>query len=236
MAKPVLLNNIDHRQLRIDVRSRGAALGDDVMFALTFPGEFRSVQAHYPIVFQKTSNGVLQPVALFGFRQGQNLFLDGTRWDAHYLPLAIERQPFLIGRADDEFVVHVDLDSPRVGGSGGELAFREHGGSSEFLDRMTLVLSSLHDGLQTTPAFVASLLQYELLEAFVFDIELDDGTKNRLAGFYTINEDRLHRLDGKALEHLQRGGHLEPIFMAVASLSHFRDLIERMNRLDAARR
>ena len=97
-------------------------------------------------------------------------------------------------------------------------------------------LASLHEGLQTVPAFVASLLQYELLESFVFDVELDDGSKNRLAGFYTINEERLRRLDGKALEHLHRAGHLEPIFMAVASLSHFRDLIERMNRLDAADR
>ena len=31
-----------------------------------------------------------------------------------------------------------------------------------------------------------------------------------------------------------RAGHLEPIYMAIASLSNFRDLIERMNRAHAA--
>jgi hypothetical protein len=236
MTKPVLLNNIDHKDLRIDARGRGAALGDGVMFALTFAAEFRNVQAHYPIVFHKTVEGEFQPVALFGFRLGQNLFLDGARWDAEYLPLSIERQPFLIGRSGEELVVHVDLDSPRVGSGAGEAVFREHGGSSEFLERMTSVLSTLHQGLQGTPAFIDALLAHELLESFVLDIQLDDGSQNRFAGFYTINEDRLRRLEAQALDALNRAGFLEPIFMAVASLSHFRDLIGRMNRVDAADR
>ena len=93
MARHAQLNNLDHRDLRIDTR-HGAALGDAVAFAPTFPDEFRSLQAHYPIVFRKSADGALQPVALFGFEDGQNLFLDGERWDATYLPLAIERQPF----------------------------------------------------------------------------------------------------------------------------------------------
>ena len=39
------------------------------MFALTFPAEFRNLQAHYPIVFRKTRDGQFQPIALFGFRE-----------------------------------------------------------------------------------------------------------------------------------------------------------------------
>src|SRR5690606_7146429 len=97
MARHVQLNNSDHRALRIDTR-RCAALGDDVSFAATFPAEFRDLQAHYPIVFRQDASGTLFPVALLGFQEGHNLFLDGERWDAPCLPLAIERQPFLIGR------------------------------------------------------------------------------------------------------------------------------------------
>jgi hypothetical protein len=236
MAKPVLLNKIDHRDLRIDVRSRGAAFGDEVMFALTFPDEFRSVQAHYPVVFHKTAEGLLQPVALFGFRPGQNLFLDGARWDAHYLPLAIERQPFLIGRAGQELVVHIDPAHPRVGAAGGEAAFDANGDSSAMLERLTSVLLSLHDGLQRNPAFVAALLQHDLLEAFVLDVTLDDGSQHRFAGFYTIAEEKLRKLGTDALAQLHRAGYVEPIYMAIASLSNFRDLIERMNRRDAGAR
>lgn len=228
MAQHVPLNNVDHAALRVST-ARGAALGDAVMSAVTFPGEFRNVQACYPIVFQKAVDGGFQPLALFGFEPGQNLFLDGQRWDANYLPLAIERQPFLIGREGDELAMHVDLDSPRIA-SDGEALFLPHGGNSEFLERMNSVLLALHQGLQATPAFIDALLAHELLESFVFDIRLDDGSEHRLAGYYTINEDRLRALDAVALDALHRRGYLEPVFMALASLSRFRELIDRVNR------
>ena len=237
MTRHVQLNNIDHRDLHIDTR-RSAALGDNVAFAATFPAEFRDLQAHYPIVFRKDGHGTLSPVALLGFQEGDNLFLDGEHWDAGYLPLAIERQPFLIGRAGDELTVHLDLDSPRVVNSDGtgQRLFREHGGNSDYLERITSVLLTLHNGLERVPAFVDALLAHELLESFVLDVELDDGSMNRLAGYYAINEDRLRGLGADALGALHAAGHLEPVFMAVASVSRFRDLIERMNRSRAGGR
>lgn len=240
MTRHVQLNNIDHRHLRIDTR-RSAALGDDVAFAATFPAEFRDLQAYYPIVFRKDGHGTLSPVALLGFQEGHNLFLggeslDGGHWDAPYLPLAIERQPFLIGRGGGELTVHIDLDSPRVGTENGQPLFREHGGNTEYLERITSVLLTLHNGFERVPAFVDALLAHELLESFVLDVELDDGSVNRLAGYYTINEDRLRALDAAVLGELHAAGHLEPVFMAMASVSNFRDLIERMNRSRAGGR
>lgn len=232
MPNTVLLNNVDHADLRVVTR-RGAELGDAVMVALTFPDEFRSLQAHYPIVFRKTPDGAtFVPMALFGLREGQNLFLGADGWDASYVPLAIERQPFLIGNSGGEWVVHVDLDSPRIAPEG-EPVFRPHGGTTDFLERMSSVLLAIHEGLQRTPAFVAALLEHELLESFVFDVELPDGSQTRLAGFYTINEERLNRLDGAALERLHRAGHLQAIYMVLASLSNLRGLVDRLNRHDA---
>ncbi|GAB2504249.1 SapC family protein [Lysobacter humi (ex Lee et al. 2017)] len=233
MTQAVLLNNVDHVDLRIET-ARGARYGDDLMLAPTFPGEFRDVQAHYPIVFAPTPDGTFQPVALFGFREGENLFLEGDRWDATYLPLAVHRQPFLIGRQGDELVVHVDLAHPRAGRSG-ERLFLEHGGSTDYLERATSVLLALHEGLSATPAFVAALAELQLIEPFMLDVELDDGTQNRLAGFSTIHEERLRALDATALEHLHRAGHLEAAYMVLASLANFRALIERMNRRHARR-
>lgn len=228
MAQHVQLNNVDHARLRVN-RARGTAYGDAVMSAVTFPAEFRNVQACYPIVFQKTAEGGFQPLALFGFKPGQNLFLDGQDWDASYLPLAIERLPFLIGREGDELAVHIDLDSPRIADDG-EALFLPHGGNSEFLERMNSVLLALHQGLQATPGFIDALLAHGLLESFAFDMQLDDGSEHRLAGYYTIHEERLRALGADALEALHRRGYLEPVFMAMASLSRFRDLIDRVNR------
>lgn len=234
MPTHVQLNNIDHRDLRV-VTERGAAWGDDVMSALTFPAEFRNVQAYYPIVFQKTADGGVQPVALLGFQPGQNLFLDEHGWDAaHALPLAIARQPFLIGMSvEGEPMMHIDLDHPRVSREQGEPLFRTHGGTTEFLDGMASTLQALHEGLQAVPGFVGALLRHELLESFVLDITLDDGAQHRLAGFSTIHEERLARLDGEALGSLHAAGHLEAIYMVLASQSRFRDLIERVRRTHA---
>ncbi len=229
MPNTVLLNNVDHKDLHV-MTQRGAAYGDNVMLAHTFAAEFRNLQAHYPIVFQKSAHGSFHPVALLGFQEGQNLFLGATGWDASYLPLAIEREPFLIGKQGAELLVHVDLDSPRISRSEGQALFLPHGGSSEHLERVTSVLLAIHEGLQSTPAFVAALLEHELLESFVLDLEGPDGSQNRLAGFYTIHEDRLAQLKGDQLHSLHQAGYLQAVYMAVASLSNLRGLIERQNQ------
>lgn len=230
MSQPVSLNNLEHKDLRV-IPDRGAAYGDDVMFSLTFPPEFREVQAHYPIVFRRTDDAVgYEALALFGFETGENLFLGPQGWDAHYVPLAIERQPFLIGRQGEELNVHIDLDHPRVSRTVGQELFLPYGGTSPYLERIQSVLLTLHEGLQAMPAFVQALVEHELLESFIADIELKDGAQHRLTGFHTINEDRLHALPGAALERLSRDGHLQAIYMVVASLANFRDLIARRER------
>src|SRR3546814_6914775 len=95
---------------------------------------------------------------------------------------------------------------------------------------MNSFLLALYEGLQGTAAFIEALARHELLEPFTLDVQLDDGSRITLAGLYTIAEERLRALDGDALARLSRDGHLEPIYMAVASLSNLRILIERMNR------
>ena len=238
MAKHELLNNVEHKDLRVVTR-RSAQYGDNVMCALTFPAEFRSVQAHYPIFFRKAADsGQFQPFAMFGLRDEENLFLDDRGWDATYIPMTIERQPFLIGfqpgaageGAERQMVVHVDLDSPRISRSEGERVFLEYGGISEYLGRVKSILRAIHLGIEDTSPFVAALLELDLLESFALDARLHDGNEHRVAGFYTINEERLAALDGGQLEALNRNGHLLPIFMVIASLSNIRALIERKNQ------
>eukprot|EP01037_Dinobryon_pediforme_P041513 gene41513-51326_t len=119
----VYLDAEEHRTLRIRP-TRGADLGDAVMSCLIVPSEFRRVQNDYPILFRLTpQRDRFQALAMFGFEPGENLFLDGDRWDARYRPLAMEIQPFLIGHPatpGGDKQVHLDLDSPRIapGGEG----------------------------------------------------------------------------------------------------------------------
>jgi hypothetical protein len=237
MTRHAPLNNVEHKSLRI-VTTRSAAYGDDQMYALTFPAEFRNVQACYPIVFQKRSDtGQFQPLALFGFQPGENLFLAETGWDATYIPNSVERLPFLIGGVGAaqagqpaQPMIHIDLDSPRVSATEGEAVFLEYGGSTPYLERVSSMLGALHEGIAATTAFVDALQGLDLLESFVLDVGHRDGSSSRLAGFYTVNEERVRALDGVAVSQLHAQGFLEPMYMVVASTVHFRDLIERRNR------
>ncbi|MBT8146541.1 MAG: SapC family protein [Gammaproteobacteria bacterium] len=235
MSRYEILNREKHRLLRIRT-DFGAALGDAVMYVMTYPMEFRDIQSCYPILFTKDLNtGGFFAAAVLGIESDQNLFLQGNRWDAAYIPAMVQRQPFMIatgGEGDNRTpVVSLDLDHPRVSHDKGEALFDIEGDATEFLNQRIALLDNIHRGLQHGRGFIDTLLQHELLEQITLDIAFNDGAKKSLQGFYCIAEERLYRLDGDVLESLNRSGYLQPVFMAVASLSRMRDVIERRNRL-----
>jgi hypothetical protein len=235
MANHQLLDNITHKSLRV-ITDRSAWYGDDVAATLVFPAEFRRVQQEYPIAFQKSADaGQYEPIALFGFEEGENLYLKPGGWDASYVPLTIERKPFLIGFKagseggvpSEEPVVYVDMDSPRISGTEGVPVFLEHGGQSPYLENITRILHAIHAGHAENRRFSAALSELDLLEPFALEFELREGVSKKLSGLYTLNEERLRALDASALDRLHRAGLLEAIYMVMASIGNFRTLIER---------
>ncbi len=233
MSAHVILTREAHADLRISM-ARGAAHGDAVMSCLVVPDEFRRVQEDYPILFRRSAErDGFAALAMFGFEQGENLYLDGDRWDARNRPLAMEIQPFLIGGAGPaaDKQVHLDTASPRIATDGeGVRVFDEVGRPTPYLERVSEQLGALDVGYQASPHFFAALERHELLEPLTLDVTLDDGSTNRLVGFHVIDEDRLAALDGAALAELNRAGHLLPIHMAIASLGHIGALVDRKNR------
>ena len=237
MTNFALLNNADHQDLRI-ITERSAAYGDDVMYAMTFPFEFRSVQAHYPILFHRDAKGDFYPVALFGFNDRENLFLDGAGWSAAYVPAMIRRQPFLIGFQDAKDpgvtapgrVLSIDMDHPRVSKDSGEALFQPLGGRTPYLEGMANLLESIYGGYVHCKAFVSAVREHGLIEPVTFEIELDDRSRNQLLGFHTIDEEKLQALSGDTLAAFAKSGFLMPLFMILASMSNIRGLIELKNR------
>jgi hypothetical protein len=143
--------------------------------------------------------------------------------------------PFLIGKHGDEMMIHYDLDSPRVSKTEGEAIFLPHGGITPYLENINSTLLAIHEGMQSNAHFIDMLVRHELIEPFVLDVTLDDGSQNRLAGFYTINEERLAALDAATLDSLHKAGHLAAIYFQLASMSNLRALIERKNLRHAVR-
>jgi len=76
--------------------------------------------------------------------------------------------------------------------------------------------------------FIDELVRLELLEVVTLEITLKSGDCNNLAGFYTINEEKLAALDGNSIANLHSKGMLEFIYMVLASHSNVVKLISRI--------
>ena len=233
MARHELLSSEAHRELRVRT-DRAAELGDAVMSCLIVPSEFRSVQNEYPILFKlNAERDSFTALAIFGFENCENLFVREGRWHARYLPLAMDIQPFLIGRPAAEGAdkqVHIDLDSPRIADGEGIRLFDQNGRPTPHLESVIGKLADLDEGYQGSADFFAALRRHDLLEPMTLDVTLDDGSSHRLVGFHVIGEERLQSLEAAAAAELHREGHMMPIFMALASLSNLPALIARRNR------
>jgi len=234
MPQHVAVNPLDHRTLRI-LEARSENAGDGVMCCITFPQEFRNVQANYPILFQQSEDrSNFQCLALFGFENGENLFLKDARWDARYIPLAMDVQPFMIGMPQGEDAdrkVVLDLDNPRVAEGEGERIFDDNGLATPYLEGISQKLNTLDHGYRGAGGFTKALQTFDLLEPLTLDITLVDGSENRLIGFHIIHEEKLAELDAASLKELQAEGYLQAIYMALASLSKLAELVDRKNAL-----
>lgn len=235
MTNLALLNNVDHQDVRI-ITERSAKYGDDVMYAMIFPHEFRDAQTCYPILFQKDEKDQFFPLALFGFQQRENLFLDDEGWHADYVPAMIRRQPFLIGFQQTKQgdgttrMMSIDMDHPRVSTKDGERLFQPLGGRTPYLDETANLLEAIYQGTEHNARFIAALVEHNLIESITVDITLNDGSRNQLLGFHAINEERVQELTGETLEEFSRNGFLMPVFMALASMTNIRALINMKNR------
>ncbi|MEP5765175.1 MAG: SapC family protein [Halieaceae bacterium] len=238
MTNHAMLNNVDHKDLRVDTR-HGAELGDNVMSALALPSEFRNIVADYPIFFQRDNEtGKYLPLAMFGFQHGENLYLDGDQWNATYIPLMMQRGPFMIGfqevggngSASKKMVISIDMDDPRVGAADGEPLFQPFGDNSEYTDGIVEVLQEIEHGQAVIEGLIDALVEQDLLEPFSLDVELNNGEKHRLHGFHTIHEEKLAALDPALLADFNRRGILQACYMVIASMANIPRLIALKNK------
>lgn len=234
MTNHRILNPVDHAGLRVHAGA-GAEYGDAVASCLIVPSEFRRLACEYPILFRfDLESGAFGALTLFGFEPGENLYLDAGRWDAGCRPLAMAVQPFLVGRpreGDGPSQVHIDIAHPRIAASGDGIAvFDDTGQPTAYLDEIAGMLGALDEGYRSSGDFHAALDRHDLLEPFSMDVTLDNGASHRMVGYHLVNEDKLRAVEPAVLAELHGAGHLEQIFMAIASLGNLGKLVRRKNR------
>jgi hypothetical protein len=230
MARRVELDNVEHARLRVAARASNDLL---VNQALVVPSEFEELQREYPILFRKDADGGYQAVALLGLDRGENLFLRGEAWIAHYVPATLRRGPLFLavgeGEADDPGIV-IELDDPRVSETEGEPLFLAHGGAGPFLQQAAQALRTVHEGLESSRRMFALFNELDLIAPVEIDVELGDGTRYRIPNVFTVSGERFAELNGVALEELNRTGFLGAAIYVRSSLANINRLIELKTR------
>ena len=239
MPNHQLLDNISHKDVHV-ITQHTTEFCDNSSYSQVFISEFRDVQAHYPIFFQKNAQtGQFQAIALFGLAGEENLFLSHAGWQANYLPLSIQRRPFLIGFQEntqdgvvtEEPVVHIDMDSPKISYNRGEAVFLPQGGQSPYLQNMSATLMAIHQGHQETQSFIETLQHHELIESVDIKVTLDDESNHAMNFLHTINEEKVALLTDQVIADFHRLGYLKAIHMILASMPNMSHLIELKNNL-----
>lgn len=235
----VALNSQSHRDVRV-AAARASASYAAVNAVSVVPREFPRLLAHYPIFFTKSAEpGQFEPAALLGFSRQENLFLMDGRWDADYVPLQIQRQPFSVVPRPGEGAqgpqpaldVALDLNSPLVQTQEGERLFQDDGQATKFLQNITSMLSALVSGSREAYAFAGRLAELNLIEPVRIEIGFVDGSDTKLEGLYRISSAVLKALPAAQLAELRDREFLEWMYFQMASLAHVSALLARKNRL-----
>lgn len=238
MTNLVALNSQTHRALRVAV-ARVRSEHANVNVVSVIPREFPRLLAQYPIFFAKSAeSGRFEPVALLGFAGGENLYLAQDGWDAAYVPLQIQRQPFaLIPRRGDAAAaaqssldLALDLSSPHVQTQEGEALFKDDGQPTPFLQDISSIMQALVTGSSEAYAFTGRLAELNLLEPVRIDIEFVDTSETKFQGLYWIAAAALKALPAETLKELRDIGYLEWMYFQMASLAHVAGLVARKNR------
>lgn len=237
MPNIVPLNNVQHKNLKI-ITHYAERFSNNVNCVVTFPTEFSQIQREYPIFFQQhPGTGQFQAIALLGIEPNENVYLQDNKWQANYIPAIVACNPFIIGFEDQsasggsehEPIIYVNMDSPRISETEGEAVFREFGGNSAYLEKVTRNLHALYQGLSISEGMFSLFAELNLIEPVKLEIKLNNDKLYRLQGYYTINSERLAVLDGASLQKLNSAGVLESAFFVAASLNNVQKLIDIKN-------
>lgn len=233
MANAVLLNNIEHGELKVSP-AFGAAYGDAINQLVVFPNEFEELQREYPILFRKGDDGRLFSIAILGFDRDENLFLGGSGWNARYVPALRRRGPFAIGfsqngNAPGEPMIYLDMEDPRVGDANGLPLFLPQGGNAPFLNHILAAMQTIHIGDPLSDKMFATFAEFDLIQPLELGVSLNDNESISFPDVFAIDAQRFAALNGDALARLHGGGFLGCAIWALSSLENMNQLIALKN-------
>ncbi len=236
MSDLVSLNKKSHRNVRVSLDKTDAESAQANLLPLAI-SECQKAATTLPIVFAKnTETGAFSLVAMTGFEPGENLFFRNNRWDGHYVPLNVRRQPFFAGQDDHskETILCINESSAALSEIDGERLFGNDGQETEYLKSMHQIVRRLVNELPASQAFAQQMALLNLIVPMNLDIKFQNGEHSKVRGLYTIDDQAASSLSNAQMIELHQSGVLAALYAMVVSLGHIPILIARRNELDGA--
>ena len=107
------------------------------------------------------------------------------------------------------------------------------GGESGYLQYVKKALQTVETGAQYNQTLFALVTEMDLLEPVSVEIKLSNVEQVKLNNYYTINQQKLAALAPEQLARLNQYGMLGPLFLLMASMGNFQQLIALKNARNA---
>lgn len=226
----VQLTRKDHAGLRLDP-ARALAAAATVHLVPLVAGEIRKVASQFPVFLAKDGEtGQFYPAALLGLEPQENLFWDGTTFDADHVPLNLLRLPFFVGSGALEGAVCIDSASPAIVPDGPVGIVEADGSDSAYLQSVQAILGQLVVEQDATAALVERITEHGLITEVKLDVAFHNGSAATLEGLYGIDERAL----GRKAAALGDWDQVMVLAAMALSLDHVAGLVRRKNARLAA--
>ncbi len=199
--------------------------------------EFASAAPEFTIIFAGTAEAVF-PSVILGFQDGQNIFVaeDGA-WKGKYVTAFLRRYPFVFAEAEGNgnFTLCIDEEYEGLNKEGkGERLFDSEGSRTQYLTGILNFVSSYQGQYERTKLFCKRLVDLKVLDPAQARFSLPDGKTGSLAGFFTINRDKLKAIPAEQLSEMFQNDELELCYLHLQSLNNINDMTQYLSAATAA--
>jgi hypothetical protein len=232
--EPIALDTVLHRDLRLKNELNAIPLLAPFTSFMVSVSEFNEAALSFPILFVRAAPDALgkdtvAPVAVFGMKPGENLFSDGEKWDAPYVPAMLRAYPFTMARIEgsDRWAMVFDNTWEGISRTEGVPLFNDKGEASELLNGVHKFVQELESDIERTRQACAVLMELKLLKPMRFDATLANGESLSVDGFLTADEEAIGKLSDAQIATFYRNGLLNLIQTHLVSLNNMRRLLDR---------
>ncbi len=227
---PIFLNSVTHKSVKVAPVSN-FKFAREMNSVIVVGQEFLEAAKFYPVVFTKTQDEQIMPVAVLGLRNNDNLFVDkeGVWKEGAYVPAFFRRYPYILASnvgEDGSFAVCIDSNYEGFGEEKeGMVLFDDDGNQTEEFKKVIAFLQNYQTQNQITRAMIKLLTEYELFKDVSANITLPEGEKLGFGRLMMVDEAAMLKLADDKILTLVRSGYLAWIYAHLYSLTNFRSLM-----------